>query len=67
MRRGLDLAERHHLDQRQVHAAPVGPFHQRLDLFLVDALERDRVDLDPQPASCAASMPAAPWRDRPSG
>jgi len=42
----VDLAERHDLDQGQVHAPAMGPFQQRLDFLLVHALERDRVDLD---------------------
>ena len=43
-----DLAERHHLDQRQIHAAAMRPFDQPRKFVLVDALERDRVDLDLQ-------------------
>ena len=41
-----DVAERHHLDDGQVHAAAVRPFDQVGEFVLVDALERDRVDLD---------------------
>ena len=41
-----DLAERHHLDQREIHAAAVRPFDQIGEFVLVHALERDRVDLD---------------------
>ena len=43
-----DIAERHDLDQRQIHAAAVRPFDQAGEFVLVDALERDRVDLDLQ-------------------
>ena len=42
------LAKRHHLDQRQVHAAAVRPGGHVGDLVLVDALERHGVDLDLQ-------------------
>ena len=41
-----DIAERHHLDQRELHAAPVRPAHELGEFVLVDALERHRVDLD---------------------
>ena len=41
-----DFAERHHLDQRQIHAAAVRPLDQLRKFVIVDALERDRVDLD---------------------
>ena len=44
-----DVAERHHLDHREIHAAAVRPGHQVADFVFVDALERDRVDLDLQP------------------
>ena len=43
-----DIAERHHLDQREVHAAAMRPGDQLGELVLVDALERDRIDLDLQ-------------------
>ena len=46
---GLDLADRHHLDQRQIHAAAVRPVDQVAEFVLVDALERDGVDLDREP------------------
>ena len=42
------VPERHDFDEREVHAAAVRPFHQLRELVLVDALERDRIDLDPQ-------------------
>ena len=41
-----DVAHRHHLDQRQCHALAVRPLHQRGDFFLVQILQRHRVDLD---------------------
>src|SRR5690606_37899787 len=41
------LAERHGLDQGHVHAAPVRPAQHLEDLGVVDALQRDRVELDP--------------------
>ena len=41
-----DLAKRHHFDQRQIHAAAVRPFDQPRKFVVVDALERDCVDLD---------------------
>ena len=41
-----DVAERHHLDDGEVHAAAVRPGDEIAELVLVDALERDRVDLD---------------------
>jgi hypothetical protein len=40
-----DIAQRHHLDHREIHAAPVRPSEQAADLVLVDALERHGVDL----------------------
>ena len=40
-----DVAERHHLDEGEVHAGAMRPFDERDELVLVDALERDRVDL----------------------
>ena len=42
----IDLAERHHLDQGQIHAASVRPLDQTREFVFVDALERYRVDLD---------------------
>ena len=42
----VDVAQRHGLDQRQVHAAAVRPTTRSLDLVLVDALQRHGVDLD---------------------
>src|SRR5215208_5310938 len=44
----LDLAERHDLDQRHVHAAAMRPFEEARDLVVVEILQRDGVDLDPQ-------------------
>src|SRR5919197_2814744 len=44
-----DVAERHYLDQRKLHAAPVRPFQQRRKLVLVHAFEGHRIDLDLQP------------------
>src|SRR5205814_8353104 len=41
-----DIAERHHLDQGEVHAAAVRPVDELREFVLIDALERDRVDLD---------------------
>ena len=43
-----NVAERHHLDQGEVHATAMGPVDQRRDFVLVDALERHRIDLDAQ-------------------
>src|SRR5262245_2286993 len=40
------VAQRHHLDQGQLHAAAVRPFHERRKFVLVDTLERDGVDFD---------------------
>src|ERR1700693_2362686 len=41
-----DVAERHHLDQREIHATAVRPGYQVAELLLVDAFERHGVDLD---------------------
>src|SRR5205085_3841475 len=41
-----DIAERHHLDDGEIHVAPMRPTHELGKLVLVNALERDRVDLD---------------------
>src|SRR5262249_14772797 len=41
-----DVAKRHHLDESELHAAPVRPFEQRWELVLVHAFERNRIDLD---------------------
>src|SRR5712692_3751794 len=41
-----DVAHRHDLDQRQRHALAVRPLHQRRNFFLVQILQRNRVDLD---------------------
>src|SRR4051812_42606399 len=41
-----DVAERHDLNEREVHAAPMRPLHQVGEFILVDALERDGIDLD---------------------
>ena len=46
-----DVAERHHLDERKLHAAPVRPLQQGWKFVLVHAFERHRVDLDLQ-SSC---------------
>ena len=64
----VDLAQRHDLDQRQVHAAAMRPFEQGLDLVLVDALERHRVDLDLE-AGLLRGVDArcSTLSDRPSG
>ena len=43
-----DVTERHHLDEGQLHAAPVRPFQQRRELVLVHAFEGNRIDLDLQ-------------------
>ena len=65
-----DLAERHDLDQRQIHAAAVRPLHQVGEFVLVDALERDGVDLDLQAGGLRSVDPGehlaeiAPARDR---
>src|SRR5262249_31616217 len=40
------FAERHYFDQRQIHAAGMGPFEQAWKLVFVDVLERHCVDLD---------------------
>src|SRR5262245_2207721 len=44
-----DVAQRHHLDESQLHAAAMRPFEQRRELVLVHALERNRIDLDLEP------------------
>ena len=41
-----DVTERHHLDEGQLHAAPVRPFQQRRELVLVHAFERNCIDFD---------------------
>ena len=41
-----DVAERHHLDDGDVHAAAMRPGDEIGELILVDALQRHRVDLD---------------------
>ncbi len=41
-----DVAERHDLDEREVHPAAVRPRDESGELVLVHALERDRIDLD---------------------
>ena len=41
-----DLAERHHLDQRQIHAAPMRPFDQARKLVVIHVFEGNHVDLD---------------------
>jgi hypothetical protein len=44
-----DIAHRHDLDEGQIHVARFAPLDQREQLVLVEALEGDGVDLDPQP------------------
>ena len=60
-----DIAHRHHLDEGEVVAFAAAPFDQRLRFVVVDALERDGVDLDPdagflrrtQASSTVSSLP----------
>ena len=42
----LDLAQRHGLDERNVHAASVRPGNQRGDFLFVEGLERNGVDFN---------------------
>ncbi|QTK78462.1 hypothetical protein AT6N2_C0581 [Agrobacterium tumefaciens] len=42
----LDLAHRHGLDDGQVHAAAMGEAHQLRHLYVVEILQRNRVELD---------------------
>ena len=55
----IDVAQRHRLDEGQVHAFAMRPADHLRDLVLIDALERHRIDLDGKPGGlCAAAMPA---------
>src|SRR5262249_36095273 len=49
-----DVTERHHLDQRKFHAAPMRPLQQRREFFLVYAFERP-------------PRGSGPWARRPAG
>lgn len=42
----FDIAERHHLNEGDVHAIAMRPFDEAFDFILIHALERDGVDLD---------------------
>src|SRR5690606_1386635 len=45
----LDLAERHDLDQRDLVPVRVRPLDEEGDLLFVETLERDGVELHPEP------------------
>src|SRR5213076_306916 len=66
----VDLAERHGLDQRQVHALAMGPADEIVELVLVDPLQRHRVDLDVEAGGARRGdageylVELAPARDR---
>src|SRR5512139_211542 len=42
-----DIAHRHHFDEGDVVAVLAAPFDQAIELVIVDALEGDSVELDP--------------------
>ncbi len=44
-----DVAERHHLDESELHPASMRPFQQRGELVLVHAPEGNGIDLDLEP------------------
>ena len=62
-----DLAERHHLDQGQIHAASVRPLDQTGNSSSLTPLSATALILILRPASCAASMPARTCEIAPTG
>ncbi len=68
---GADLAQRHGLDEREVHAGAVSPANEIVDLVLVGVLERHRIDLHVQTGGLRRGDPVhhlgeiAPAGDRP--
>ena len=67
-RLAADLAHRHDLDEDEVEALLAAPGDEMVELVVVDAFERDGVDLDREPGALARPRcRPAPCRACPSG